>query len=539
MRPDRLVVGEVRGAEICDLLTAMNTGHEGGCGTVHANSPADVPARLEALAALGGLPRAALHAQLASALDAVVHVSRGELGRRRVGGDLGPRDATARPAWSPASVRSPSAPTEARSSARVARGWRSCSAHDDAGVAGLRAAGSVGRARPTVGPATDQSTAGRVSHRAACAAPAASSGRSPGLLVAGDAVAAGVWLAGARGAVLALAGDRGDAGPCCGWSLNTSGGRRPCGPRPRSRGRAIGWRPICGWVRCRPPHWRPRPPTVRCCGRPARFRRWVAMSPGSGALRRGAMGRRGSASWPGPWRVAIDTGAPMSAMLQQVATGLSADQDLRSVVSGELVSPGDRQGDGRAAPVRDRHRLPAGRRSHRLAGGRTGSAGPACSAGFCWPARASSGSSTRSSSRDVMVRASRVTGSGWLALSPTAVVAVLLSGLAAYLGLRHPRDQLRRTSAGGGLRASRRCAGGPRVRGSTGRPVGEPAPVDLPGAGALCLVLVRVHEGPGVSVWFAWPVVAVGGALALGWLEPLSFRRRQRDSCFRCRRLSS
>lgn len=84
MRPDRLVVGEVRGAEICDLLTAMNTGHEGGCGTVHANSPTDVPARLEALASLGGLPRAALHAQLASALDAVIHVTRNAAGVRRV-----------------------------------------------------------------------------------------------------------------------------------------------------------------------------------------------------------------------------------------------------------------------------------------------------------------------------------------------------------------------------------------------------------------------------------------------------------------------
>jgi pilus assembly protein CpaF len=84
MRPDRLVVGEVRGAEICDLLTAMNTGHEGGCGTVHANSPADVPARLEALASLGGLPRAALHAQLASALDAVIHITRDAAGPRRV-----------------------------------------------------------------------------------------------------------------------------------------------------------------------------------------------------------------------------------------------------------------------------------------------------------------------------------------------------------------------------------------------------------------------------------------------------------------------
>ena len=84
MRPDRLVVGEVRGAEICDLLTAMNTGHEGGCGTVHANSTADVPARLEALASLGGLPQAALHAQLASALDAVIHVARDPAGIRRV-----------------------------------------------------------------------------------------------------------------------------------------------------------------------------------------------------------------------------------------------------------------------------------------------------------------------------------------------------------------------------------------------------------------------------------------------------------------------
>jgi len=76
MRPDRLVVGEVRGAELVDLLTALNTGHEGGCGTIHANSAADVPARLEALGALGGLGRAALHAQVAAALDLVVHIRR-------------------------------------------------------------------------------------------------------------------------------------------------------------------------------------------------------------------------------------------------------------------------------------------------------------------------------------------------------------------------------------------------------------------------------------------------------------------------------
>lgn len=84
MRPDRIVVGEVRGAELCDLLAAMNTGHEGGLGTVHANAPASVPARLEALGALGGLDRAALHAQAGAALDAVVHVRRGTDGRRFV-----------------------------------------------------------------------------------------------------------------------------------------------------------------------------------------------------------------------------------------------------------------------------------------------------------------------------------------------------------------------------------------------------------------------------------------------------------------------
>lgn len=84
MRPDRIVVGEVRGAEVVDLLAALNTGHDGGAGTVHANSPAEVPARLEALAALGGLDRAALHSQLAAAVQVVMHVSRGRDGTRRL-----------------------------------------------------------------------------------------------------------------------------------------------------------------------------------------------------------------------------------------------------------------------------------------------------------------------------------------------------------------------------------------------------------------------------------------------------------------------
>ncbi|MFD6398390.1 TadA family conjugal transfer-associated ATPase [Nocardia sp. NPDC060249] len=82
MRPDRIVVGEVRGAEVVDLLTALNTGHDGGAGTVHANSPQEVPARLEALAALGGMDRAALHSQLAAAVQVVLHVRRRPDGTR-------------------------------------------------------------------------------------------------------------------------------------------------------------------------------------------------------------------------------------------------------------------------------------------------------------------------------------------------------------------------------------------------------------------------------------------------------------------------
>jgi pilus assembly protein CpaF len=82
MRPDRLVVGEVRGAEVTDLLAALNTGHDGGCGTLHANRPAEVPARLEALGVAAGLDRAAVHSQAAAALTVVVHLRRTAHGRR-------------------------------------------------------------------------------------------------------------------------------------------------------------------------------------------------------------------------------------------------------------------------------------------------------------------------------------------------------------------------------------------------------------------------------------------------------------------------
>ena len=86
MRPDRIVIGEVRGAEALDLLTALNTGHDGALSTVHANSPADALRRVETLALMAGigLPHEAIREQLARGVDLLVHMARGEGGARLV-----------------------------------------------------------------------------------------------------------------------------------------------------------------------------------------------------------------------------------------------------------------------------------------------------------------------------------------------------------------------------------------------------------------------------------------------------------------------
>lgn len=82
MRPDRIVLGECRGPEIVTLLSALNTGHDGGAGTLHASRLDDVPARLEALGALAGLDPPGVARQVVSALHAIVHVERGQAGHR-------------------------------------------------------------------------------------------------------------------------------------------------------------------------------------------------------------------------------------------------------------------------------------------------------------------------------------------------------------------------------------------------------------------------------------------------------------------------
>jgi pilus assembly protein CpaF len=86
MRPDRIIVGEVRGGEALDMLQAMNTGHEGSLSTAHANSPRDLVSRLETMALMSDveLPVSHLREQIAGALDLIVHMSRTSHGDRVV-----------------------------------------------------------------------------------------------------------------------------------------------------------------------------------------------------------------------------------------------------------------------------------------------------------------------------------------------------------------------------------------------------------------------------------------------------------------------
>jgi pilus assembly protein CpaF len=84
MRADRLIIGEVRGAEVIDWLSALNTGHIGSAGTIHANSIHEVITRFESLGLMAGLSKEAIHSQLKTALDYVIHIERNADGKRQV-----------------------------------------------------------------------------------------------------------------------------------------------------------------------------------------------------------------------------------------------------------------------------------------------------------------------------------------------------------------------------------------------------------------------------------------------------------------------
>jgi pilus assembly protein CpaF len=84
MRADRLIIGEVRGAEVIDWLSALNTGHSGSAGTIHANSIHEVIIRFESLGLMAGLSKEAIHSQLRTALDYVIHIERDSDGKRQV-----------------------------------------------------------------------------------------------------------------------------------------------------------------------------------------------------------------------------------------------------------------------------------------------------------------------------------------------------------------------------------------------------------------------------------------------------------------------
>ena len=86
MRADRLIIGEVRGIEVIDWLSALNTGHRGSAGTIHANSIREVVIRFESLGLISGLSKEAIHSQLKTALNYVIHIEKDSQGKRRVVG---------------------------------------------------------------------------------------------------------------------------------------------------------------------------------------------------------------------------------------------------------------------------------------------------------------------------------------------------------------------------------------------------------------------------------------------------------------------
>ena len=274
MRPDRLVVGEVRGAEVVDLLAAMNTGHEGGCGTVHANSAAAVPDRLAALALAAGMTLSGVHAQASAGLDVVVHLARQPDGTRVVA-ELGVvtrgADGTeVRRRWS--AGRGHCTRREGSPAGRTTR--EPLVTRGGAGaLRGVAAAGAVlllWPTRPVPGGTRPAPAPSRVRGPPRPAAPARP---APDPRVAlGSGGRARRWSADRCGAA---------SPPWWGWTRIPARGRwpravrawmwpMPCAPTraPPERRRCVGWLPAGRWPSGRAPAWPWRCPALRgACGR--------------------------------------------------------------------------------------------------------------------------------------------------------------------------------------------------------------------------------------------------------------------------------
>ena len=396
MRPDRIVVGEVRGGEALDMLQALNTGHDGSLTTVHANSPEDALRRVETLALMAGvgLPHAAVREQVASALDLVVHQARRPDGARvvRVGGRGGARRRRGRRARAVPARRSAAAPGDGalagaspRSVRRRARARR-CGGLVAATAAGARRGGAgrelargrdfarapacrAARARRARGASRASGSGARGATRARRAAAAAARRRR-----GGARGWARCWSGPRRALALAAAGPCGRgaraAGPA--RALPAGGRGRRCRRSAIAMADALGGghslRGALGGGGARPSAARP---ATSCGAPPPSWRPGARTEDALEAMReRGALGRGSTRSWP---RACCSAGpaATWPRLLRDCAAALE-DAVAAGGRGARRHRPGALHGSARRAAA-------AGRRAARRAG-QPRLAWPGCSA---------------------------------------------------------------------------------------------------------------------------------------------------------------
>ena len=345
MRPDRLVVGEFRGAEVVDLLVALNTGHEGGAATLHANSASDVPARFAALGALAGLPAAAVTSLVASAVEVVVHLRRGTGGIRhvaeigvlsRLGSEL-----VVSPAWSATAGQGPArrrAVDPARTPSRgMTLAWVAFAgavllpAAPRTAPQRLRALGVAGRVggRPP-------RTGWQVAHARAVGTSLVQlrgSRRAIGSLVAAGAAAAGWWLGRTPVAIAAV------ALALTGWRLVLDAvDRRTVAAAAASLLTAV--RVLVAELAAGSRPGSALAAAALCGGAHERTFTAAAVAADHGDDAATAFGGSPeTAALAAAWSLGQDTGAPLGAVLERVAADLAARAEQRRAVAVALSGP--------------------------------------------------------------------------------------------------------------------------------------------------------------------------------------------------------